>query len=108
MSDIDCTNLKNIDTQEIYDAHRKILQIVNDFNLAQVKVSTITIAVKQNWVGAGRDAFETQYNLLIKKIEDFGDTVQDIYDALVNAEVDYETTDDNLRQDFAMAMPEEK
>lgn len=95
-----------IDTAKIYATHRQIKEIVESFKTVNKDVSSITMTIEENWVGKGRNEFESQYNLLIKKIEDFGDTLQDIYDALVEAEASYETADDELRQEFVMSMQE--
>lgn len=95
-----------IDTELIYATHRQIKEIVESFKTVNRDVADITTTIKENWVGKGRNEFESQYNLLIKKIEDFGDTLQDIYDALVEAEAEYETADDSLRQEFVMSMQE--
>ena len=94
----------NIDTEKIYNTHRQIKEIVESYKLVNADVAKITKKVKANWVGKGCDEFESQYNLLIKKIDDFGDTLQDIYDALVEAEAEYETSDDGLRQEFVKAI----
>ena len=93
----------NIDTEKIYNIHRQIKEIVEAYKQVNVDVAKITKRVKENWVGEGRNEFESQYNLLISKIEDFGDTLYDIYDALVEAEMEYETSDDSLRQEFVKA-----
>lgn len=92
----------HIDTRRIYDTHRRIKKIVESFREVNKEVAAITRTIEQNWVGEGRDEFEAQYGLLISKIEDFGDTLQDMYDALVEAEASYEGTDDKIRQEFAM------
>lgn len=94
----------NIDTAKIYDAHRQIKEIVSAYKEVNTAVSNITKNVRENWVGAGRNEFESQYNLLINKIDDFGEVLQEIYDALVNAEAEYETSDDTIRQRFVMSM----
>lgn len=94
----------HIDTEKIYATHRQIKEIVESYKDVNLEVSQITKKIKENWVGKGRNEFESQYNLLIKKIDDFGDTLQDIYDALVEAEVEYETSDDGLRQEFVKAI----
>lgn len=94
----------NIDTAKIYETHRQIKEIVEAYKEVNLEVSQITNKIKENWVGKGRNEFESQYNLLIKKIDDFGDTLQDIYDALVEAEAEYETSDDGLRQEFVKAI----
>lgn len=94
----------NIETEKIYAAHRQIKEIVSSYKDANQEVSQITKKIKENWVGQGRNEFESQYNILIKKIDDFGDTLKDIYDALVQAEAEYETSDDGLRQEFVKAI----
>ena len=94
----------HIDTEKIYATHRQIKEIVESYKDVNLEVSQITKKIKENWVGKGRNEFESQYNLLIKKIDDFGDTLQDIYDALVEAEAEYETSDDGLRQEFVKAI----
>ena len=94
----------NIDTAKIYETHRQIKEIVESYKKVNLEVATITNKIKENWVGKGRNEFESQYNLLIKKIEDFGDTLLDIYDALVEAEAEFETSDDGLRQEFVKAI----
>lgn len=93
-----------IETDKIYNAHRQIKDIVASYKEVNYEVSQITSKIKENWVGEGRNEFESQYNLLIKKIDDFGDTLYDIYDALVEAEAAYEESDDSLRQEFVKAI----
>lgn len=92
-----------INSSNIYDAHRKIKEIVEAYKDINLRVNSITTKVNENWVGKGQNEFESQYKLLINKIEDFGDTLQDIYDALVEAEATYEEQDDNIRKDFVKA-----
>lgn len=96
----------NINTAKIYSVHRQIKEIVESYKDVNAEVSEITIKIQEDWVGKGRNEFESQYKLLIKKIEDFGDTLQEIYDALVEAEAEYETADDSLRQEFVMSTQE--
>lgn len=96
----------NIDTEKIYQIHRQIKEIVGSYKEVNLEVSRVTNIIKKNWVGKGSNAFESQYKLLIRKIDDFGDTLTDIYDALVEAEAEYETCDDGLRQQFVMAIQE--
>ncbi len=94
----------SIDTAKIYAAHSQIKEIVSAYKDVNFEVSQITRKVKENWVGEGRNEFESQYNLLIKKIDDFGDTLQEIYEALVQAEADYETSDNEQKQSFKAAI----
>lgn len=95
-----------IDSGAIYDTHIKIKEIVESYKEINLQVNNITKTVNENWVGKGQNEFESQYKLLIKKIDDFGDILQDIYNALVKAEAAYEKQDDSIRQDFVKAISE--
>ena len=93
-----------IDTNRIYEAHRRIREIVRAYKDTREEVHEITKKIRENWVGKGRNEFEMQYNILIRKIHDFGDSLLSVYDALVDAEAQYETADDGLRQEFVKAV----
>ncbi len=86
-----------IETEKIQRAHETIKQLVSEYKDVNFKVEEITHQVKENWVGKGLNEFEHQYKTLIKKIDDFGDTLIDIYEALVQAQGEYDTADDNMR-----------
>ena len=93
-----------IETEKIQRAHETIKQLVSEYKDVKFKVEEITHQVKENWVGKGLNEFEHQYKTLIKKIDDFGDTLIDIYEALVQAQGEYDTADDNMRQAYKMSM----
>lgn len=97
-------NKGTIDTKVIYDTHTKIKEIVESYKDVNLRVSAITTEVNENWVGKGNTEFRSQYNMLIKKIDDFGDTLEEIYEALVKAEAEYEKEDDSIRQKFVKAV----
>lgn len=90
----------NIDSEKIYNTHQQIKAIVEAYKNVNADVAEITTAIKNDWVGEGRNEFEAQYNILIRKIDDFGDTLKDIYDALVQAEADYRTGDTELQSQY--------
>lgn len=94
----------NIEVEKIIAAHKQIRTIVDAYKNVNLEVSQITSRIKDNWVGQGRNEFESQFKLLIGKIDDFGDTLVEIYDALVDAEAAYTEADDSIRQQFAMSM----
>ena len=58
----------NIDTALIYDTHVQIKELVESYKDVNAKVSSITSEINENWVGKGQTEFESQYNLLIKKL----------------------------------------
>jgi len=94
----------HIDTKQIHDTHVAIKALVESYKDVRLEVDNITMDVRENWVGKGRNEFQSQYEILIKKIEDFGDTLQDIYDGLVEAEATYADADNEIRQEYVMAM----
>lgn len=93
-----------INTGSIYNTHRQIKKIVDAYSSLNKEVSDVTETILDDWVGYGRNEFETQYSLLMAKIDDFGDVLYEIYDALVEAEAEYEELDDETRQSFVQAM----
>lgn len=93
-----------INSQDIFETHTQIKAIVEAYRDVNSRVNSITSTVNENWVGKGQTEFESQYKILIKKIDDFGDTLKDIYDALVEAEAAYEQEDDNQRQNYVKAI----
>lgn len=93
-----------IEAEKIQRAHETIRQLVSEYKNVNLKVTEITRQVKENWVGKGLNEFEAQYNTLISKIDDFGDTLLEIYEALVQAQGEYETADDKIRQSYVMSM----
>lgn len=94
----------NINAQKIYATHTKIKKIVEEYVAIQHEVADIERTIEENWVGEGRNEFETQYNMLISKVDDFGDVLAEMYDNLVQAEADYETADNDLKINYDMAM----
>ncbi len=93
-----------IETEKIQRAHETIKQLVSEYKDVNFKVEEITHQVKENWVGKGLNEFEHQYKTLIKIIDDFCYTLIDIYEALVQAQGEYDTADDNMRQAYKMSM----
>lgn len=93
-----------IDTEAIYRTHRVMRDLVDKFNDSMTNVNTISNTVLENWVGSGRNAFESQYKLLIKKIDDFGDTIKTLYDALVESETKFEDADLEMHQQLEKSL----
>ena len=96
----------NINVAKITETHKQIKKIVESYKEVNKEVADITHRIRENWVGVGRNEFDVQYDLLISKIDDFGDALEEIYDALVDAEAQYATVDDEIRQQIKMAIAE--
>ena len=94
----------NINSEKIYDTHVRIKAIADAYAEINIKVDDITKNVRDNWVGQGRNEFDVQYKCLISKVKDFGDSLLEIYESLVDSEQAYEDMDDSLGRNFRMAM----
>lgn len=90
----------HIDEENIKAAIDEMTAIALSYREIQDKVNETTRTVQQNWVGKGRDEFETQYSILIRKIEDFGDTLEEICDSLIDAEAEYQKADNTMGRSY--------
>lgn len=97
------THKGTINTQDIYDVHTQIKQLVISYKDINKRVNEITNRLNDNWVGKGNNEFRTQYYQLICRVDDFGDLLQKMYDLLVKSEASYEDVDDDIRQEIAMS-----
>lgn len=98
---------KTIETAKINAAHTQIKTIVDAYGVINKTINETTRKANENWVGKGNNEFQSQYKLLISKIDDFGDTLQEMYEALVQAEADYEAADNSLGIEYSMSIGED-
>lgn len=89
-----------ISEEAIREAIATIRQIADSYSEIQKAVNDASQQARENWIGKGRNAFQTQYSTLIRKIDDFGDTLSDIYNGLVDAAAAYVDTDTTVMQGF--------
>ena len=90
----------HIEESDIQAAIKKIQEVAMSYKEIRNTVDQTTRTAKQNWVGKGRDAFENQYDILICKIKDFGDTLDEICDGLINADAAYQEADNSLNRSY--------
>lgn len=95
-------NTGQIDSRTIAQAREDMYNILTGYKELKKRVDDNTTKLKQNWVGKGRNEFESQYKLLISKVSDIGDCLEDMYEGLVDAEASFADTDDQIRQNMAM------
>ncbi len=93
-----------IDGKLISETHQQIKKLVDSFQEQKKEVTEITNRAKQNWVGEGKNEFEAQYDILISKVNDFGDSLVEIYDALVKADVEFQSVDEKLKAEYNSAV----
>lgn len=93
-----------INTDEIGAARGQMLEILNKFRGIQERIVSTQQTLCEDWVGEGRNEFQTQYRLLLSKISDIGDSLEDMYNVLAEAEKEYGDTDSSIRQEIVMSM----
>lgn len=96
-------NSGQINEAYIQDAVETIEKLVAEYNEIQNRVEKTDAKAKEHWVGKGRNAYESQYMSLVRRIYDFGDTMKEIYDQLVYALAEYQKTDTSLSREFTKA-----
>lgn len=75
---------------------------VNEYNSIKSEVQRITNNVLMTWKGEGRKQFEKDYAIIFRQLEDIGDIMYELYDALIEAQATYVTTDEELSKQFTM------
>lgn len=95
---------KTIDEQAIDDARQKMQELAISFGDTKVRINEITTQLLDNWVGKGRTEFATQYDLLIGKVDDIGDSLDDMNDALIEAQAAYQETDQAFHREVSMSL----
>lgn len=93
-----------IETEQIAAARETMHQIVKRFMEIKNQVNQTSQNLCEDWVGEGRNEYEAQYQLLISKVSDIGDSLEEMYQALVDAQAAYEETDRSYNQQVVMAM----
>lgn len=73
---------------------------INEFDQCVIDMNKATNDVLRNWVGKGRNQFETQMNLMKKQLDDISEGLYDIYNALVDSEEGYIEEDEAVAKQF--------
>ena len=93
-------SIQYLDVQGITDAAITFRDKIHDFDNCVIKVKKTTRTVQSNWVGKGRNQFETQIGLMTGQLDDITEVLYDIYNALVKAETGYIDADEETAKQF--------
>lgn len=93
-----------IKTVGIAAAREQMFAIMQRFMNVKDSVNKTRQTLCDDWVGEGRNEFEVQYRLLISKVDDIGQNLEEMYQALVDAEATYQEGDASLNQEIVMSM----
>ena len=90
-----------IKVDAIKSTREQVEKIVTRYGEINKEVAELKAEICNNWVGKGRSEYESQYEILISKIDDFGDTLVDIYNALIEAQAEYDLQDQSLQKELS-------
>lgn len=95
-------SVEYLNVEGITDAAKMFRDKIDDFDDAVVKMNTATNDALRNWVGKGRNQFETQMELMERQLGDITDMLYEIYEALVDSEQGYIDEDEAVAKQFSM------
>lgn len=92
-----------LDVSGITEAAKAFRDTIGKFDSCITQMDKATNNVLRNWVGKGRNQFETQMTLMKKQLDDISENLYDIYDALVDSEEAYIDQDEAVAKEFSKA-----
>lgn len=93
-----------LDVKGITDACKAFRDKIKDFDACVVEMDNATNDALRNWVGKGRNQFETQMDLMKSQLADISEVLYEIYDALADAETAYIDEDEAVAKQFDTVM----
>jgi len=91
-----------IDVQGITSTAIVFRSTIRAFDDCITQMDNVTNNVLRNWVGRGRNQFETQMAIMKGQLDDISDTLYDVYNALVDAETGYIDQDEAVAKQFSV------
>lgn len=92
-----------LDVSGITEAAKSFRANIDDFDQCVIDMNKATNDVLRNWVGKGRNQFETQMKLMKRQLDDISEGLYDIYNALVDSETGYIDEDESVAKQFNSA-----
>lgn len=92
-----------LDVSGITDAARTFQHNIGQFDQCVTDMDRATNQVLCNWVGVGRNQFETQMALMKSQLDDISEGLYDIYNSLVDAESAYIDEDEAVAKQFSIS-----
>ena len=93
--------VQHLETAPMKEANQKFKQGIETFDECVTEMDNITSDVLKNWVGHGRNSFETQLKLMKGQLKDISGSLHGIYKDLVDAEVAYIDQDEQVAKQFS-------
>ena len=93
-------NFVHLETKYFSDAITKFDTGVTTYKEIKTKVQNTVSALLRTWDGEGKKQYEYDYDILYRQLEDIGDVLYELYDALVEAEAGYIKADEQLAKNM--------
>lgn len=94
--------IKHLDVSGITNAAISFRNEIHTFDNCVISVNNAKKEVLQDWVGKGRNQFETQMELMMGQLDDISEVLYEIYDALIDAEKGYIDVDEETAKQFRL------
>lgn len=92
-----------LDVSGITEAAKTFQRNIGKFDQCVIDMNNATNQVLRNWIGSGRNQFETQMALMKQQLDDISEGLYDIYDSLVDSEVAYIDEDEAVAKQFSIS-----
>lgn len=94
-------SITHLETKYFSEAITKFSTGVTTYNEIKTKVQNTVSALLKTWNGEGKKQYEYDYDILYRQLEDIGDVLYELYDALVEAEAAYIKADEQLAKQMS-------
>ncbi len=91
-----------IDVGGITETCKAFRDDIKKFDQCVTDMDRATKEALSDWVGEGRNQFETQMRLMESQLSDISDVLYEIYEALSDAEAGYIDEDETVAKQFSM------
>lgn len=97
-------SVEYLNVQGITDACKAFRDKIEEFDSCVTEMDSATNDALRDWVGKGRNQFETQMRLMKSQLDDISEVLYEIYEALVDAEAAYIDEDEAVAKQFDTVM----
>lgn len=93
-------SLQSINTENMGEVVKTIRLAVKRYSQSKVKIKNLNNNLVTEWVGLSSNAYERQSKLLIGKMDDIEDELYELCEAIMESELKFMETDENLAKEF--------
>jgi|LSQX01.2.fsa_nt_gb WXG100 family type VII secretion target len=94
--------IEHLNTGNMSDATTAFSSGIKEYNSIKTDVENATSALFSCWKGKGKTQFEKDYATIYRQLEDIEDILYELYDALVDAQAAYISTDQELGKNLTL------